>query len=59
MVVSEGNEDLVHHIEVYHCDVAAGVELPLYQGPCDERPADSPTQACSQVIGAWAMGAEV
>ncbi|XP_072176978.1 dopamine beta-hydroxylase-like [Diadema setosum] len=58
VVVSEGNEDLVHHIEVYHCDVPADVEVPLYQGPCDERPVDSSSRACSQVIGAWAMGAE-
>ncbi|XP_030853880.1 dopamine beta-hydroxylase [Strongylocentrotus purpuratus] len=56
--VTEGNEDLVHHIEVYHCDVDPDVEVSLYQGPCDDRPAGSSSLACSQVIGAWAMGAE-
>nr|XP_054770329.1 dopamine beta-hydroxylase-like [Lytechinus pictus] len=56
--VTEGNEDLVHHIEVYHCDVDSDVEVSLYQGRCDDRPAGSSSLACSQVIGAWAMGAE-
>nr|BAO52001.1 tyramine beta-hydroxylase [Gryllus bimaculatus] len=56
-VIQPGNEALVHHMEVFHCEAPAGEEVPGYDGPCfaAERPA--PTQVCKRVLAAWAMGA--
>ncbi|OXA62477.1 Tyramine beta-hydroxylase [Folsomia candida] len=54
--VQKGNEELVHHMEVFHCLADVNVEIPLYAGPCDQSPKE--IRVCSKVIGAWAMGAE-
>ncbi|GLG99738.1 Tyramine beta-hydroxylase [Gryllus bimaculatus] len=56
-VIQPGNEALVHHMEVFHCEAPAGEAVPAYDGPCfaAERPA--PTQVCKRVLAAWAMGA--
>jgi len=44
-------------MEVFHCLTDASVEIPAYNGLCDESPPE--LKVCSQVLGAWAMGAEV
>ncbi|XP_026479444.1 tyramine beta-hydroxylase-like, partial [Ctenocephalides felis] len=56
-VIQKGNEGLVHHMEVFHCEAPPDQDIPLYVGPCqaDDRPAE--TQVCKKVIAAWAMGA--
>jgi dopamine beta-monooxygenase len=54
--IQSGNEELVHHMEVFHCLTDASVQIPLYAGVCDNSPFE--TKVCSRVIGAWAMGAD-
>jgi len=54
--VQKGNEDLVHHMEVFHCVASPSTEFPMYSGSCDDSPSE--IRVCSRVIAAWAMGAE-
>ncbi|OQV12655.1 Dopamine beta-hydroxylase [Hypsibius exemplaris] len=54
--IQEGNEDLVHHIEVFHCLAPAGVRLYKWEGDCDADGAPEQINHCKRVIGAWAMG---
>lgn len=51
------NEDLVHHMEVFHCNTEANVEIPMYNGDCDNLPEQA--KVCSKVISLWAMGASI
>lgn len=46
----------VHHMEVFHCEAGADVEIPLYDGNCNDLP--QAAKVCSKVIALWAMGAE-
>lgn len=50
---------LVHHIEVFHCEVNPGERVAAYNGPCHAETLPEHLQSCKQVIGAWAMGAKV
>ncbi|KAI6209539.1 hypothetical protein M3Y96_00231800 [Aphelenchoides besseyi] len=52
-IITPGNEHLVHHMEIFHCRSHPGES---YGGPCDEKPLTA--QSCSQVLAAWAMGAD-
>ncbi|XKL67505.1 hypothetical protein PGB90_002996 [Kerria lacca] len=56
-IIQRGNEGLVHHMEIFHCETSADISISLYNGPCfnEERPTD--TQVCKKVLAAWAMGA--
>lgn len=56
-VIQSGNEGLVHHMEVFHCETEAEKVISDYSGPCfgEDRPED--TQVCKKVMAAWAMGA--
>lgn len=45
------SEEFVHHMEVFHCEAAANVEIPLYEGNCDEMPAA--VKVCSKVMALW------
>ncbi|XP_054271287.1 dopamine beta-hydroxylase [Macrosteles quadrilineatus] len=56
-VITAGNEHLVHHMELFHCEAKADVEMPDYRGPCDGSDRPPETQVCKKVIAAWAMGA--
>ncbi|KAL1131405.1 hypothetical protein AAG570_011022 [Ranatra chinensis] len=56
-VIQEGNEGLVHHMELFHCEADRGQELPLYRGPCQHADRPNSTQVCKKVLAAWAMGA--
>ncbi|XP_054744075.1 tyramine beta-hydroxylase [Anastrepha obliqua] len=47
--------DLVHHLEVFHCETDPQVQIPLYNGDCEQLPAKA--KVCSKVISLWAMGA--
>lgn len=47
--------DLVHHLEVFHCETEPQVEIPLYNGDCVKMPVEA--KVCSKVISLWAMGA--
>ncbi|XP_071521635.1 dopamine beta-hydroxylase [Panulirus ornatus] len=56
-VIQEGNEDLVHHMEIFHCEYPPEVEVPRYQGPCHASDRAPEIDACKRVLAAWAMGA--
>ncbi|KAI1289348.1 Dopamine beta-hydroxylase [Halotydeus destructor] len=56
-VIQEGNEHLVHHMEVFHCELAQDVELSNWNGPCSDGQRPKLLDRCKRVIAAWAMGA--
>ncbi|XP_043326009.1 dopamine beta-hydroxylase [Cervus canadensis] len=56
-IVTEGNEALVHHMEVFQC--AAEVEsVPHFSGPCDSKMKPERLNYCRHVLAAWALGAK-
>ncbi|XP_064089523.1 dopamine beta-hydroxylase-like [Macrobrachium nipponense] len=55
--IQPGNEDLVHHMEVFHCEYPPDFEVPRYQGPCHAADRAPEIDACKRVLAAWAMGA--
>ncbi|GBL79541.1 Dopamine beta-hydroxylase [Araneus ventricosus] len=55
--IQEGNEGLVHHMEVFHCEVEADKKLPPWNGPCTSPAKPKILEACKRVLAAWAMGA--
>lgn len=58
-IVEKGNEALVHHMEIFHCEVAADEVLPEYSGSCFAKNKPAILENCKRVIAAWAMGAGV
>ena len=60
-VISPQAVGVVHHMEVFHCDLEGNVRLGAYNAPCKVYGAERPKglESCRQVIGAWAMGAVV
>lgn len=57
-IVTEGNEALVHHMEVFQC--AAEIEsVPPFSGPCDSKMKPARLSHCRHVLAAWALGAKV
>ncbi len=48
-------------MEVFHCQAPADEKIPDYSGPCKVMGAERPKglESCRNVIGAWAMGANV
>lgn len=57
-IVTEGNEALVHHMEVFQC--AAEFEtIPHFSGPCDSKMKPQRLNFCRHVLAAWALGAKV
>lgn len=56
-VIQPGNEALVHHIEVFHCEAPSTHTMPEYQGPCFSHERPEVTKVCKRVLAAWAMGA--
>ncbi|KAH9491455.1 hypothetical protein Btru_049917, partial [Bulinus truncatus] len=57
-IITEGNEDFVHHMEVFHCEMPKGHSIPYFSGPADTDDAPKGLELCRRVIAAWAMGAE-
>ncbi|KAF0876080.1 dopamine beta-hydroxylase [Crocuta crocuta] len=56
-IVTEGNEALVHHMEVFQC--AAQFEtFPRFSGPCDSKMKPQRLNYCRHVLAAWALGAK-
>lgn len=49
------NPGRIHHIEVFHCDLDAKTEVPLYDGSCMAIPKES--DVCYRVMAIWAIGA--
>ncbi|XP_035825847.1 dopamine beta-hydroxylase-like [Aplysia californica] len=58
-VIGEGSHDLVHHMEVFHCPLDKGSSIPYFSGPGLGEGKPHGLEVCREVIGAWAMGAEV
>lgn len=58
-VIQKGNEGLVHHMELFHCEVEKETIVPSYMGPCDSEAKPRLLDSCKRVIAAWAMGATV
>ncbi|XP_063000713.1 dopamine beta-hydroxylase [Elgaria multicarinata webbii] len=56
-VATEGNEALVHHMEVFQC-AAQFKTFPRYSGPCDSKMKPERLNYCRHVLAAWAMGAQ-
>ncbi|KAK7083788.1 hypothetical protein SK128_003689, partial [Halocaridina rubra] len=55
--IQAGNEDIVHHMELFHCEYPPEFEVPRYQGPCHAADRAPEIDACKRVLAAWAMGA--
>ena len=57
-IVTEGNEALVHHMEVFQC-AAEFESVPHFSGPCDSKMKPERLNYCRHVLAAWALGAKV
>lgn len=58
--IQVGNEPLVHHMELFHCEVDDSPrELPHWDGPCKSPDKPPELEVCKRVIAAWATGAQV
>uniref|UniRef100_A0A8C5LH31 Dopamine beta-hydroxylase n=1 Tax=Jaculus jaculus TaxID=51337 RepID=A0A8C5LH31_JACJA len=55
-IVTEGNEALVHHMEVFQC--TAELDNPDFSGPCDSKMKPDRLNYCRHVLAAWALGAK-
>ncbi|XP_074594272.1 dopamine beta-hydroxylase-like [Brevipalpus obovatus] len=51
------NVGLVHHMELFHCEIDASQDLPDWNGPCFDPKKPPILEACKKVLSAWAMGA--
>jgi dopamine beta-monooxygenase len=52
------SEEFVHHMEVFHCEAKADVEIPLFEGNCDDLPVEA--KVCSKVMALWvSVGSKV
>lgn len=49
------NKGIVHRMTVFHCETDADVQIPLYDGNCQQLPEEA--KICNRVIALWAMGA--
>ncbi|RUS80448.1 hypothetical protein EGW08_011817 [Elysia chlorotica] len=56
-IIAPGSEDLVHHMEVFHCVTHKG-GIPYFSGPGLGEGKPAGLGVCRHVIGAWAMGAQ-
>ncbi|XP_003941430.1 dopamine beta-hydroxylase [Saimiri boliviensis] len=56
-IITKGNEELVHHMEVFQCPPEMD-SVPYFSGPCDSETKPSNLSYCRRVLAAWALGAE-
>ncbi|XP_069109378.1 dopamine beta-hydroxylase-like [Argopecten irradians] len=56
-VIQPGSEHLVHHMEVFQCEISPYDVIGPYNGPGLAEGKPPGLSACRNVIGAWAMGA--
>ncbi|PNJ45204.1 DBH isoform 2, partial [Pongo abelii] len=56
-IVTEGNEALVHHMEVFQCAPEMD-NVPHFSGPCDSKMKPDRLNYCRHVLAAWALGAK-
>ncbi|XP_042895000.1 dopamine beta-hydroxylase [Parasteatoda tepidariorum] len=55
--IEDRNKEVVHHMEVFHCEVDADKKLPDWNGPCSSSKKPQILETCKRVLAAWAMGA--
>ena len=55
--IEEGNQDVVHHMEVFHCPDPGSEPFPVWSGSCDDPAAPPQLSQCKKVLAAWAIGA--
>ena len=55
--MTPGNEHLLHHMEVFHCNGPADERFPMWSGPCGSDTAPKELLKCKKVLAAWAIGA--
>lgn len=58
-VINRESSSLVHHMELFHCEVDSNETLPDWNAPCFDSSKPAILQNCKKVLAAWAMGAEV
>lgn len=58
-VINEQNRDIVHHMELFHCEVNTENELPPWNGLCHDSNMPKSLEQCKRVTAAWAYGADV
>ncbi|CAF0755135.1 unnamed protein product [Rotaria sordida] len=56
-VISPQSNGIVHHMELFHCDVSSDIDIPEYNGVCTSEQKPMGLTPCRRVIGAWALGA--
>ncbi len=56
-IVSPQSEGVVHHMELFHCNVDVNKEIPEFNGVCTSEQKPMGLTPCRRVIGAWALGA--
>ncbi|RWS14424.1 Dopamine beta-hydroxylase-like protein, partial [Dinothrombium tinctorium] len=56
-VIQKGSEGLVHHMEVFHCEIPAESTLPDWDGGCFDKNMPEILDNCKRVVAAWALGA--
>ncbi|KAH7642017.1 dopamine beta-hydroxylase-like protein [Dermatophagoides farinae] len=57
-VINEQNRDIVHHMELFHCEVDTENELPPWNGLCHDSNMPKSLEQCKRVTAAWAYGAD-
>lgn len=58
-VIEEKSKHLVHHMEVFHCEIDAKLVFNKWSGRCNDTEMPNMLLNCKKVIAAWAYGASV
>ncbi len=56
-IISPQSEGVVHHMELFHCNVDPDRKIPAYNDVCTSEQKPMGLTPCRRVIGAWAFGA--
>ncbi|CAF4607579.1 unnamed protein product, partial [Rotaria magnacalcarata] len=56
-IVSPQSDGVVHHMELFHCNVASDFEIPAFNDVCTSEQKPMGLTPCRRVVGAWALGA--
>lgn len=56
-IISPQSDGIVHHMELFHCNVDPQMEIPAYNDVCTSEQKPMGLTPCRRVVGAWALGA--
>jgi dopamine beta-monooxygenase len=56
-IVSPQSDGIVHHMELFHCDIDPNIIIPPFNERCTSEEKPMMLRPCRRVIGAWALGA--